>query len=92
MNRQKLVGVVVIELGTLMRPERVLDRKLMQRQLISKDQQFLAVRFAQVNPHNDARVRSKMLGDVRDREALRDQLTISPRTRAHGCGAAICWG
>jgi hypothetical protein len=64
----------------------------MQRQLISEDQEFLAVRFAQVDPHNDARVRSKMLGDVRNREALRDQLTISPRARAHGCDGAIWWG
>ena len=89
MNRQELVGVVVIELGALMRPECILDRKLMQSQLISEGQEFVAVRFAQVDPHNDARVGSKMLGDVRDREALRDQLTASPRARAHRSNGAM---
>jgi hypothetical protein len=85
---QEQMRLVLVELGTLVRLQHVLDGQFVQAQLDGQLIDLLLGRAAQVEPHHGV-VAFEVLGDVGDREALpvQDPLAVHPRA-VHSCAIA----
>ncbi len=74
----------MVDLGTLVGSERVLDGELVQAELVGELVQLLLGRSAEVHPHDGVGT-LQVLGDVGDRKALRLEhaFAVHPRV-GHG--------
>ena len=66
---QEQVRLVVVELGSLMRAERVLDGQLVEAELVGELVELLLRRTAQVDPHHGVGF-GEVVGHLCDREVL----------------------
>ena len=74
--RQEQMGGVMVDLRSLMRPERVLDREFVQAQLVGQRVHVFRGGRAEVDPDDGVRL-LEVVGHLGDRKVLRLENTLS---------------